>query len=122
MPPVQASVIKQGSTIAGYTVEGLLDRNSAGPLYSGRDSTRAVIIGMLSSEDSSVIDRYVAEAESFAKLQHPRLPKLLNASVENGRAYTIWEAPSGEDLASLQRSGRFIPFEQKLRTAIQIAE
>jgi serine/threonine protein kinase len=114
-------VIKQGSTIGGYTIEGVLDRNGSGPLYSGRKSNHKVIIGVLNSEDPILIGKYTAEAQSFAKLQHPSLSRIVDTGVGFERAYTIWEIPRGEYLATIERSRKFVPFEQKISAVVQIA-
>lgn len=114
-------MIKPGENIGGCIIEGVLDRNSAGPLYSGTRAGQSVIVGVLSFEDPPLITRYLAEAQAFAKLQHPSIPKVLGFGRDSGRTYAVWETPPGEDLASLEKSGRFVPFDRKISAAVQLA-
>jgi len=70
-------------------------------------------------------DQFYREASVLARLDHPNLPKVSDFFTESDRDYLVMDYVPGEDLKTLmdraRREGRFIPQNDVLRWAAQLA-
>lgn len=76
----------------------------------------------LAEKDPVFIKRFIREARSAAKLQHPNIVGVMNVGFENGLHYLVMPYVSGGSAASvLIKSGRF-SLEKVLRIAVEITQ
>jgi WD40 repeat protein len=109
-------------SIAGYAIEGILGRGGMGVVYKARQTAlnRIVALKMLrtgDSADADEIDRFRAEAEAVARLQHPNIVQIFDVGQQEGRAYFSLEYVTGGTLANKLRGTPLLP-----RAAAQLVE
>lgn len=96
MKDEEESALREGSKIGDHTVVRLLGRGAMGEVWEtehrhlGRRSALKVLPSGLGA-DSAFRDRFAAEARTLARLEHPHIVRVLNASVDNGRFYLEME-------------------------------
>jgi len=76
----------------------------------------------LADRDPVFIKRFIREARSTAKLQHPNVVGIMNVGFENGLHYIVMPYVGGGSAATLlERHGK-LPVDQVLHIALQIAK
>jgi hypothetical protein len=91
-----------------------LGRGGFGVVYQARhqQTKRLVALKLLREglDDAKLLERFRAEADALAKLQHPNIVRLLEAGQHEGRPYFVMELITGggldDDLASKPRTAR----------------
>jgi outer membrane protein assembly factor BamB len=69
------------------------------------------------------IKNFEREANIYATLSHPAIPKIFDCFSEGNRSYLVLEFIEGQDLERLlQRTASFLPEEQLISWAIQICD
>jgi serine/threonine protein kinase len=125
--------LKAGERLGQYEIIKLLGRGGMGQVYLARHSmmrtTHAVkILPSEYAERSGFVDRFRAEVQVMAKLQHPGIVRVTHADVDNGRYYLVMEfvgdAEGSSDLEQLLSTApeHRLPPEQVAALAIQICE
>jgi serine/threonine-protein kinase len=118
--------------IGAYEVRGELGRGGMGVVYLGFDPRldREVAIKMLPTElaqDAVARERFVNEARSAARLQHPNILPVYDVGEVDGRPYLVMLRVHGADLATrLTTRGRWTvaeaePLLRQLSAAIDTA-
>jgi serine/threonine protein kinase len=103
----------EGRRLGNFRVETLLGRGGMGAVYRGVDVAldRAVAVKVLTqdiSEDKDYIERFVREARTAARLNHPNCVQVYGAGADAGVAYMALELVEGGSLAGL--AARLQPF------------
>src|SRR5690606_31011361 len=103
-----------GTRLGPYVIEQLLGRGGMGAVYAGRDLTldRPVAVKVLAAHlaaDPQYVERFVREARTAARLNHPNVVQVYGAGEEQGLAYIALERIDGCSLAELTREGATFP-------------
>jgi serine/threonine protein kinase len=113
----------QGRTLAGrYEIGELLGRGGTADTYRALDKKlgREVAVKVLIERSSDTIERLLGEARAMARLNHPRIVAVFDASEDDGYPYIIMELMRGRNLADL-RSGE-LKYKQALGFVCDILE
>ncbi len=102
--PTQRPAVMAGlpEMIGNYRLEGILGRGGMGVVYKARDRRlkRLVALKMLSSFDNpDDLLRFKAEAEIYARLQHPHIVQIFEVGQHEGRLFLVLELVTGGSLA-----------------------
>jgi len=95
-----------GSELFGYRLEALLGRGGMGVVYKAYDSRlkRYVALKLIApelSEDERFRDRFLAETELAASLEHPNVVPIHDAGEVDGQLYLAMRYVEGGELKSL---------------------
>jgi YVTN family beta-propeller protein len=116
-----------GTELLGYQIEALVGRGGMGVVYVALDPRlkRRVALKLLAPElaqDSRFRERFLAESELAASLEHPHVVPIYDAGESNGRLYIVMRYVEGRDLRSLlHRTGRLDP-KRALAICAQVAD
>jgi serine/threonine-protein kinase len=110
-----------------YRVEGLIARGGMGEVFRGRDVKldRPVAIKFLSERfrsDASIVQRFLREAQSAAKLDHPNIVAVYSVGEEEGRPFFVMKHVTGQNVAALTHSAGRLPWDSVAGIAIQICD
>jgi len=123
MPPVSEQLLP-GRRIGDYQVISLIGSGGAGEVYLAERADglyqQQVAIKRLRAEASQEWERFRAEQQILARLDHPSIARLLDAGIDvDGRPYTVVEYVQGggylEHCAGL-------PLERQLELFLQICD
>jgi mono/diheme cytochrome c family protein len=93
--------------IPGYEVLRIIDRGGMGIVYEARhlDLGRTVAIKMIAAERMrpNLVDRFQAEAEAAARIQHPNFVQIFEIGRAGGKPFYSMEYVAGGNLAELLR-------------------
>jgi serine/threonine-protein kinase len=124
-PTPQAPSNAELPRIPGYEVQAVLGRGGAGVVFKARHLAlkRAVAIKMLAvshfrPEDR---DRFRAEAEAVARLQHPNIVQIHEIGEADGGPFLAFEFVEGGSLAE-RLAGRSLPARDAARLVVALAE
>jgi serine/threonine protein kinase len=110
----------------GYEVIQHLGSGGMGDVYLARDPDidRLVAIKVLKDWGALVETRrrFIAEARTLGKIDHPNVIKIFNCFPREKRPYFVMEYVKGESLASAIRNKRCEDFRQRVAIARQIAD
>ena len=100
--------------IGPYHITGKLGEGGMGIVYSAHDSRldRPVAVKTIraSGDDASGRKRFLREAQSAARVNHPNICLLYDIGEEDGRPFLVMELLQGESLASrLTRGPMLVP-------------
>jgi serine/threonine-protein kinase len=95
-----------GSELAGYRLEELLGRGGMGVVYRAWDPRlkRQVAVKLIAPElsgDPAFRERFLAEAELAAALEHPNVVPIHDAGEVEGQLYLVMRLVEGSDLKTL---------------------
>ncbi|MGH9336384.1 MAG: protein kinase domain-containing protein, partial [Vicinamibacteria bacterium] len=113
-------------TLGPYRLERLLGRGGMGAVYLAHDSrlSRDVALKVLSpalASSPGFRERFVAEARSCSRLNHPNITTIHEIGEEEGLDYIAFEYVEGENLeALLHREERF-PLSRAIEMALALA-
>lgn len=89
--------------VAGYVILGVLGRGGMGVVYQARQLrlNRLVALKMMSEAggDQEMLDRFQAEAEAVARLQHPHIVHIYDVGEHAGRPFLSLEYVEGGNLS-----------------------
>jgi len=80
-----------------------------------------ILYSHLAAEDPIFIRRFIREARSAAKLQHPNIVGVMNVGYENGLHYLIMPFVEGGSAALLLARSRRLPIDRVIEIGIDIA-
>jgi serine/threonine-protein kinase len=121
----EPDLLEAGTTLLGYRVEGMAGRGGMGIVYLAWDARlkRRVAVKLIApelSEDTVFRDRFLAESELAASLEHPNVVPVYDAGEVDGQLAIAMRFVQGTDLRRLlAREGtisattRFTPPAQK---------
>ncbi len=128
------SELKGGDRLGQYEIIKLLGRGGMGQVYLARHAMMHTkhAVKLLPSEYADrpgFIDRFRAEMQVMAKLQHPGIVNVTHADVDNGRYYLVMEFIGGEsdtpcDLEQLLENApdNRLPADMVAEIALQICD
>ena len=112
------------TSIGRYEVERLLGEGGMGVLYLARDPVldRHVALKLLRVNGEDLRRRFMREAQSAGRLQHPNIVTVYDVGDHEGQLYIAMEYIDGDTLATLIRDD--VPFSQirKLDIIDEVAE
>lgn len=114
-----------GTELGAFVVKGLLGQGAMGQVYRGlhkgldKDCALKVLIA---GQDASaeLLLRFIAEARSLAKLEHPNIVKVYNAGQHQQRFYIAMELVEGLSLQDLIKR-QAISIQSAVKVVLQIA-
>jgi|GEM_PF-575754 len=111
-----------------FELGALIDRGGMSNVYRGYDrvTVEPVAIKALKSEliavHSDIVARFLREAETLRRLEHPNIVKVLTTISEGDQHYIIMEYISGGSLADLLRVQSQLPVRRVLEIAQDLAD
>jgi len=114
-------------TVGKYKVLGKIGQGSMGVVYKAQDPVlkRYVAIKTVSEglvADSEARKRFLREAQSAARLNHPNIVTVYELGEEQGRVYMAMELLEGKDLRQLIGTPALALLPEKLRIMGEICE
>ena len=113
-----------------YQLEQELGRGATGIVYRGRDpqtgrvvaiKTVALSRGLEPGELQEVSERFVREAETARRLNHPHLVRIVDAGAAHDLAYIAMEFLQGTDLTPHTRPDNLLPLPRVMRIIARVA-
>src|ERR1700704_3827450 len=103
-----------GSQVAGYRITGTLGRGGMGSVYEAEHTTlhRTAALKTLLPElagDTEFRERFIAESQMVAALDHPSIIPIYDAGEADGVVYIAMRYVAGGDLAGLIDQGPIEP-------------
>lgn len=117
-------------TLGRYQIEKELGRGATGVVYLGSDPKigRVVAIKILAlsrefeaGELREVKERFVREAETAGRLNHPHVVTIFDAGEEHDLAYIAMEFLKGADLTSCIKPDNLLPLPRVMRIVARVA-
>jgi YVTN family beta-propeller protein len=123
---VSVSDLSIGSELLGYRVEGVLGRGGMSVVYLAEDLRlrRKVALKLLDprlAEDEAFRERFLAESELAASLDHPCVVPIYAAGEAHGRLFIAMRYVEGRDLKELLRAGP-LSASRAVAVCAQVAE
>jgi serine/threonine protein kinase len=115
-----------GSELLGYRVEALLGRGGMGVVYRAYDQRlkRHVALKLIApelAEDERFRERFLAETEIAASLEHPNVVPIHDAGEVDGQLYLAMRCVDGGELKSLLQREPLLEPAQALAICSQVA-
>jgi len=109
-----------------YTITEFISSGGMGVVYKGLDekSNQVVALKILYPEyyiDRRYTERFQREIQSTKKLKHKNIIKGIDAGFANGFYFFVMEFIDGTSLSALIKKSGFIPEQQTIDIAIQVA-
>ena len=108
-----------------YAIEREIGRGGMATVFLARDvrHNRHVALKVLNPELGAVlgVERFLAEIEVTANLQHPNLLPLFDSGAADGALYYVMPYVEGESLRARLRREKQLPVEEAVRLATAIA-
>jgi eukaryotic-like serine/threonine-protein kinase len=124
-PAPRGSVPAYAPTIPGYEIQGVLGTGGMGVVYKAYQTSlkRTVALKMLLNEASKtdILNRFRAEAEAVAQLQHPNIVQIYDIGDHQGRPFFAMEYVDGTSLGRALAQGLF-PFRESAQIIATLAE
>jgi predicted Ser/Thr protein kinase len=127
-PPVDDAVQDAliGTRLGAWKITRLIGHGGMGDVYEGfraqGDFEQRVAIKLLQREATAQMERFQAERQILARLEHPGIARLYDGGVTgDGRPFMVMEYVEGRsitDYCTLSRAS----FEERLRLFIQVCE
>lgn len=117
----------QLETFGKYRLEAKIGQGAMGEVYRahdtalGRDVAVKTILANMGSDDT-LRKRFLREAQSAARLNHPNIIKVYDFGEQHGRLYMAMELLEGHDLKQAIAERRLGSLDDKLALMQQIAE
>jgi len=118
--------ISSGTMISHYKIIEKIGAGGMGEVYTAEDTKlgRKVAMKFLPSHlvsNEDIKTRFVREAQTIAKLNHPNIVSIHDVSEFNGRPYYVMELVEGESLHNFVHE-KPLPFDVIVDYAIQICQ
>ncbi|MBI4917277.1 MAG: serine/threonine protein kinase [Acidobacteria bacterium] len=113
--------------IGKYEVLAEVGRGGMGIVYRARDPIleRVVALKTISAEvvaEPGMRERFLREARSAARLQHPNIVTVFEFGEVDGAPFIAMEFLEGEDLAVAVERGRLADLDQRLEVVVQLCD
>ncbi len=111
----------------GYEIQDEIGRGGAGIVYRARDTRlkREVAIKLLPPDlafRSDVRERFMREAETSARLNHPNIVQIYSVDEKDGLAYFVMALIEGQNLGDRVRMGGALPFAEAKKVLREVAD
>jgi serine/threonine protein kinase len=129
--PLPAGALVPGTLVGGYRIERLIGRGAMGAVYLAvdpRNDTPVALKTLALAQEFDDADyaaarlRFLQEAATASRLQHPDIVALYGAGDDRGIAFLAMEALAGADLSRYTRPSRLLPEPIVLRIVARVAE
>jgi hypothetical protein len=93
-----------GRVLAGrYRLESLIGRGGMADVYRGTDTMleRPVAVKILTDRSEGILRRFLREAQSMARLNHPHIVAVFDAGQTDGLSYIVMELMTGRTLEQI---------------------
>ncbi|MGH9786378.1 MAG: serine/threonine-protein kinase, partial [Terriglobia bacterium] len=115
-----------GETLSHFKITEKLGQGGMGVVYRGidLDLDRPVAIKVLppgAEQDEDSIARFLREAKTASKLQHPAITTIYEFGVKDKLRYLVMEFIDGKTLRQILKTGS-LPVRQLLEIAIQVTD
>jgi len=112
--------LRSGTSVGPYTIASEIDRGGMAIVYRARHNLTARIVALkvlakASLIDESLIQRFIAEAQAIATLNHPGIVKIIDAASDDAHYYIAMEFLHGANLYYYLHQ-----YKPKLREVLQI--
>jgi serine/threonine-protein kinase len=112
--------------IGPYRIVGELGRGGMGIVYKAHEEAlnRFVAIKVLNEHvatDAGFVERFLREAQSAARLNHPNIVQIYTVNEENGRHYFVMEYVAGRSLGQVLSSSEPIGATKVAKIGLQTA-
>jgi hypothetical protein len=102
------AVLVRGTVVAGHRIESFIGRGGMGVVYRARQIAldRVVALKVIAPElieDADIRERFLQEARSASRIDHPNVIPVHAAGEDGGVAYIAMRFVEGDDLRSLVR-------------------
>jgi tRNA A-37 threonylcarbamoyl transferase component Bud32/streptogramin lyase len=116
-----------GTELLGYRIEALIGRGGMGVVYRAYDLRlkRNVALKLIApelSQDERFRERFLAESEQAASLDHPNVIPIYNAGEHEGQLYLAMRYVEGRDLKTLLRENGALAPERAIAICSQVAD
>jgi serine/threonine protein kinase len=117
----------ESQSIGKYKVLGKIGQGSMGVVYEANDPilNRRVAIKTMSESlgsDEDARKRFLREAQSAARLNHPNIVTVFDLGEDQGRVYMAMELLGGKDLGHLMGTPALGLLEEKLRIMEEVCD
>ncbi len=124
-PAPAGAVPAYAPSIPGYEIQGVLGTGGMGVVYKAYQTSlkRTVALKMLLNEaaKADILNRFRAEAEAVAQLQHPNIVQIYEIGDHLGRPFFAMEFVDGTSLGRALKQGLF-PFRESAQIIATLAE
>lgn len=105
-----------------YRIDALIGRGGMSDVYRGTDVVlqRPVAIKILTDRSEDVRKRFLREAQSMARLNHPNIVGVYDAAQSDGVSYIVMELVAGRTLATIRPAE--LTVHSALRYMIELLE
>jgi tetratricopeptide (TPR) repeat protein len=111
-----------GDRVGPYTVERHLKSGGMGAVYAARDADgEPVALKLLFERSAVALERFAREGRVAARLEHPRIVKVLDWGAADDRPYLAMELLKGVDLEARLRAER-VATDQVIAMALQVCD
>lgn len=113
--------------IGKYAIVGRIGQGAMGQVFRAHDSilNREVAIKMMVADvsaDPLLSQRFLREAQSAARLNHPNIVTLHDFGEDQGQFFMAMELLEGHDLSALIKQRRLVTLEDKLALMEQVCD
>ena len=120
-------VLGRNVVLGKYVLIDVLSPDEVNPLFLARHRAmeRHLVLRVLAKQLSQIEEwrnRFLAEAQLWAALDHPRLVRAYNAEQDAGRYFLVLEFIDGDSLEQLVRDSGVLPPEAIFQLAYEAAE
>ncbi len=119
--------LTENDSLGKYRIRCLLGRGAMGAVYLAFDPMieREVAIKVLSIDvavQSTALDRFLTEARSTGRLNHPNVVSIFDIDEQDGQFYIVMEVLSGGSLAACSADGACVPWAEACRMVAEAAD
>ena len=116
-------------TLGRYKVIGELGRGAMGAVYRAVDplierevAIKTLLPNLPDDVMAEVRERFIREARSAGRLNHPNIVTIFDVGEQDGMAYIAMELLQGRSLQDILRDPQRLPFERIAELAAQVAD
>ncbi|MBI1258820.1 MAG: protein kinase [Chloroflexi bacterium] len=111
-----------------YELKEQIDAGGMGDVYRAVDTQTQTTVAVkvlkpqVIAQDSTLVDRFMREANALRKLNHPNIVRVIDTFEENHRHYIVMEYMAGGSLAQLIAREGQLPLERAVQIGLDLAD